>query len=89
MAGGTRSGAALGGVPVGFRYAGPACSDLAAGHLQGPAQTVTQRRTTSFPWSPYVSKRGGWARGVYARAPMAPRGAMTADGLPYLRWNST
>ena len=26
-------------------------SDLAAGHLQGPEQTVTQRRTTSFPWS--------------------------------------
>ena len=53
VAGGTKSGAAFGSVPVGFRYAGPACSDLAAGHLQGPAQTVTQRRTTSFPWSRY------------------------------------
>ena len=36
-------------------------SDLAAGHLQGPVRTVTQVRTTSFPWSRYLSRPGGGA----------------------------
>ena len=34
-------------------------SDLAAGHLQGPARTVTQSRTTSFPWSGLSKQTGG------------------------------
>ena len=38
-------------------------SDLAAGHLQGPARTVTQRRTTSFLWSGYLSRPGRRTKG--------------------------
>src|SRR5918992_1073560 len=33
----------------GLPHYGPS-SDLTAGHLQGPNKTVTQARTTSFPW---------------------------------------
>ena len=38
------------GASGGLRLAGPS-TYLAAGHLQGPKRSVTQLRTTSFPWS--------------------------------------
>ena len=37
------------GATGGLRLTGPS-SGLAAGHLQGPKRSVTQVRTTSFPW---------------------------------------
>src|SRR3954453_8636460 len=48
----------------GFRYpAGPAPGwELAAGHLQGPAMTVTQLRTTPFLWWRQSTERRGRAR---------------------------
>ena len=50
-AGGTSSGIGDGGAPVWIPLdAGPAPAGLAAGHLQGPARTVTQLRTTPFLW---------------------------------------
>jgi hypothetical protein len=40
-------------VTVGLRLTGSSSGRLAAGHLQGPKNSVSQVRTTSFPWSGY------------------------------------
>ena len=50
-AGGTSPGTDEAGVSVWIPLAYPAAGRLAAGHLQGPARTVTQLRTTPFLWS--------------------------------------
>ncbi len=52
-------------------------SDLAAGHLQGPARTVSQVRTTSFLWSRRVAN----ARMTVTRRPARRRSAGASLGL--------
>ena len=78
-AGGPAPAAVTGGGPVGFaKRIQP--SDLAAGHLQGPARTVTHVRTTSFLWSAPLKLAQGRRTGRQASRDSGRGGASVRSG---------